>query len=413
MVRFLLLTLALVPVLAQPRKLLVVSIDGLDTRYLHEPDRYGVRIPALRRLMTEGAAASGVVGVVPTVTWPSHTSIISGVTPEEHNIPTNDQPGKPGQRWWFTSFLKARTLWHATAEKKLKSAGVYWPVTVGATIDFNFPEFWKERAGHDVPFDDIAEKATPGLEDKVSHIYPTFARSRWSDTAAMQATRYILEFEKPDLALVHIADLDAEQHDFGVFSKPARATLELADQLLGWVLEKRPPRMVVAIVSDHGFDNAVTAVRPKAVLREAGLAPAGAEVREGLIGALDDATAAFFRSRIGSHGIAREVPIAEVQAMAPKLARWRAAFDMKTGHFANNDDQGPPVAPGNGKGSHGLWPTRENYRASFVLWGEGVRPVRLGEISMLDIAPTFAAILGVDLPAARRASLWPRVATLK
>ncbi len=83
---------------AQPSKLLVVSIDGLDTRYLHQADRLGLRIPTLRRLVNEGAVASGVVGIVPTVTWPSHTTMITGVTADRHGIPTNDQPGRAGQR---------------------------------------------------------------------------------------------------------------------------------------------------------------------------------------------------------------------------------------------------------------------------------------------------------------------------
>ncbi|MGH9661219.1 MAG: ectonucleotide pyrophosphatase/phosphodiesterase, partial [Bryobacteraceae bacterium] len=251
---------------AQPKKLLVVSVDGLDTRYLHNADRLGLRIPTLRRLVAEGAVASGVVGIVPTVTWPSHTTILTGVPSDEHGIVSNDQPGKPGQRWWFVSFLKARTLWHAAREKKMKTAAVYWPVTAGAAIDFNFPEFWYERAGHETLFAPIAEKATPGLEERVARVYPSFPRSQWTDTSAMQAVRYLVEFEKPDLTLVHIADLDSEQHDHGAFGKNAKAVLEHADTLIGWVLEKLPPQTIVAIVSDHGFDNAEKLVRPRVML---------------------------------------------------------------------------------------------------------------------------------------------------
>ncbi len=287
----------------------------------------------------------------------------------------------------------------------MKTAAIYWPVTVGATVDFNFPEFWKERSGHGVLYEPIAEKATPGLEERVLRAFPAFARSQWSDTTAMQATRYLLEHEQPDLTLVHIADLDAEQHDFGAFTKHARSVLEHADSLLGWTLAKLPRGAVVAIVSDHGFDNAEHMVRPKVLLREAGVKGA-VEVREGLIGSRDPAATEFLRRQIGSHGIARAVPIEEVRAMAPHLAGWQAAFDMRQGYFASGDDTGPAVSPGNGKGSHGLWPTREHYRASFLLWGDNVRKGALWEISMLEIAPTLAEITGLELPAAARRSLW-------
>lgn len=402
--RLLLLCLFAFSLAAAPNKLLVISIDGLDTRYLHDADRLGLKIPTLRKLMNEGATAQGVVGIVPTVTWPSHTTIISGVPSTEHGILTNDQPGKPGQRWWYVSFLKARTLWHAAKEKGRKVATVYWPVTTGADVDFNFPEFWEKRGEHEILFEPIAVRATPKLEERVSLVYPSFPRSLWTDTSGMQAVRYLLEFEKPDLTLVHIADLDSEEHDQGAFSKNAKAVLEHADYLVGWAMEKLPPETLVAIVSDHGFENVNHVVRPKVMLKDGAV-----EARNGLIGAKDEAAAKFFRDRIGKDGIAREVPMEEVKQMETVAVGWVAAFDTMPGHVATNDINGPAISAGPGKGTHGLWPSRADYRASFVLWGPGVRKTKLGEISMLDIAPTFADILEVSLPAAKRPSLWPKV----
>src|SRR5262245_36400728 len=69
--------------------LLVVSIDGLRPDYVREADRYGLRIPELRRLLREGASASGVTGVLPTVTYPSHATLVTGVAPARHGILAN------------------------------------------------------------------------------------------------------------------------------------------------------------------------------------------------------------------------------------------------------------------------------------------------------------------------------------
>ena len=99
----------------------------------------------------------------------------------------------------------------------------------------------------------------------------------------MQAVRYLFEAEAPDLILVHIADLDSEQHEMGAFTPAAKATLENQDELLGWTLSKLPAGMVLAIVSDHGFENVDHVVRPAAMLKEAGV-PGKIEVKEGLIG---------------------------------------------------------------------------------------------------------------------------------
>lgn len=120
---------------AQQNRLLILSIDGLDHRWLRDRDSLGLRIPHLRKLMDEGMLADGVTGIVPTVTWPSHTTIITGLTAPEHGIISNNQPGEPGQRWWYVRFLKAKTLWHLAHEKGLKTAAVWWPVTVGADSD--------------------------------------------------------------------------------------------------------------------------------------------------------------------------------------------------------------------------------------------------------------------------------------
>src|SRR5215831_15770749 len=82
------LLIAVMAVSARER-LVVVSIDGLDHRYLRDSDKLGLKIPTLRRLMREGTWADGVVGEVPTITWPAHTTIVTGVPPAVHGIEQN------------------------------------------------------------------------------------------------------------------------------------------------------------------------------------------------------------------------------------------------------------------------------------------------------------------------------------
>ena len=84
-----------------PHKLLVVSVDGLDWRYLRDADKLGLKIPVIRSLMRKGHYAKGVVGVYPTVTWPSHTSIITGVRPDQHGILGNRRPKPEGDDYYW------------------------------------------------------------------------------------------------------------------------------------------------------------------------------------------------------------------------------------------------------------------------------------------------------------------------
>jgi len=101
---------------------------------------------------------------------------------------------------------------------------------------------------------------------------------------------------------------------------------------------------------------------------------------EGLVGALSPAAAGLLRKMVGGGILAREVPLEEVRRMAPHLSSWLAAFETVPNTTVSASD-GPAIAPGNGDGIHGLWPTRKDYRASFLLWGPGIKPQRWGEIS--------------------------------
>jgi predicted AlkP superfamily pyrophosphatase or phosphodiesterase len=67
----------------------MISIDGLKPDYVLHADKHGLRIPHLRRFLKEGAFAGGVKGVVPTVTYPSHTTLVTGVSPSRHGISAN------------------------------------------------------------------------------------------------------------------------------------------------------------------------------------------------------------------------------------------------------------------------------------------------------------------------------------
>src|SRR5438874_11078534 len=109
----------LFPATAQPpsaeRSLLLISIDGLRPDYVLQADQHGLRIPRLRRILQSGAHATGIRGVLPTVTYPSHTTLLTGVWPAKHGIYSN-QPFDPLAKnlngwYWYREDITAPTLW--------------------------------------------------------------------------------------------------------------------------------------------------------------------------------------------------------------------------------------------------------------------------------------------------------------
>lgn len=74
---------------AGAQRVVLVSIDGLRPDFYLDPVAHGAELPAFRSLMREGVYAEAVEGVYPTVTYPSHTSIVTGALPSRHGILNN------------------------------------------------------------------------------------------------------------------------------------------------------------------------------------------------------------------------------------------------------------------------------------------------------------------------------------
>jgi predicted AlkP superfamily pyrophosphatase or phosphodiesterase len=379
------------------RPLLVISVDGLDYRYLRDADRLGLKIPQLRRMMQEGTTAAGVIGVVPTVTWPSHTTLISGVPPQVHGILGNRRPkNEGGEYYWSASLLKSRTLLHILREQGLKSAAITWPVTVDAPVDFNLPEYFQGRNGGAMDLPSIESKATPKLVQEIAEIFPSFAQYWMNDRTRALATIFLLERKKPDLILLHFVDHDSEAHEHGPFSREAKAILEYTDELIGEIVRAMPKNMAVAIVSDHGFERIDTIVNLRMLSEDA------VTITPFLLIARSIPAASKIRKLRSNKklGIGREVPIAEFREMSMEspdaVGVWEPIehFSFSPGEAGSKELQ----QKAGGKGSHGLWPTRPDYRSVFMLWGEGIQASRLPEMRMVDIAERLAGVLGVPAP---------------
>src|SRR5262245_61421718 len=101
----------------------LLSIDGLKPDYIRDADKHGFKVPNLRRLLNEGAHASGVRGVLPTVTYPSHATMVTGVAPARHGIYYNtsfDPMNKNQTGWqWYAEDIRVETLWHAAAKTNM------------------------------------------------------------------------------------------------------------------------------------------------------------------------------------------------------------------------------------------------------------------------------------------------------
>jgi predicted AlkP superfamily pyrophosphatase or phosphodiesterase len=382
---------------APARKLLVVSVDGLDWRYLRDRDSLNLSIPNLRRLLARSEVADGVVGVWPTVTWPSHTSIITGVRPDQHGILSNGSgPVDPASSYWSAKKIKVPTLLQCAAAHNLTTAAVTWPVTMDANITYNLPEVFVRRAGGSMDLETIAAYATPGLVADIAKASPSFPQQWMDDRTRAVATVYLLQHKAPDLILLHFVELDSESHAQGPFGVNAKAILERTDELIGKLLEELPENYDLALVSDHGFERVDRQVNLPVMAAAAGVT-GDLKVMDGIVFSRDLKVAQWLRTlsaRPGS-GIGREIPRSELTRYAPGLAGGYA-FEPADHIWFGDDNRGPAAIIPERKGKHGYWPLRHDYHSVYLRYGPGIKASRLSTLEMTALEDRLAASLGIS-----------------
>ncbi len=409
---------------AAPRHVVMISIDGLMPSTYTQPGPS--RIPTLRRLAREGASAEGVIGVLPTVTYPSHTTLITGVLPAVHGIPNNlilDTKGIASGEWYrYARDIQAPTLPGAVRARGLTAAAVSWPVSVGMDVDYLVPEYGWHRDPKMLHL--MREISRP------SHLLDAFEIAQgqplgwpFSDAERTAMAIWMLKTYRPALTLLHIFETDSAQHEHGPGSPEALKAIEDADANVQKVLDAIAAagiadRTDVVIVSDHGFLPIAQQLQLNYAFKQEKLLDVDAEGRvtrwdayfypaggSGFV-LLRDPKNAALRDRVGAllaklaadpaNGIERILGRDALDALG---AEPRASFavDMKSG-FYSGVGHTALLAKTSSKGGHGFGPDRRELHASLIMHGPDVpKGVALGVVRMTQIAPTIASWFDVGL----------------
>jgi len=414
---------------------LLISIDGLRPADVLDAQQRGLHLPNLQAFLKQGSYAHDVRGVLPTLTYPSHTTLITGVSPNLHGIGSNltfDPTNKNQQGWdWYASDIHVPTLWDAAHAAGLSTANVHWPVSVGAQVDWNLPQIWRTGLPDDRKL--LAALSTPGLLPSLEKDLGPYAdgidESLAGDQNRTRFAIHLLETRKPQFMTAYVTALDTEQHATGPDTPTSRKTLEGIDVLIGDLVaaaQRVHPDGIVAIVSDHGFAPVKQDINFYSPFIKAGLVT----VKDG---AITDWQAAVWNDG-GSAAIVLKDPNdtavkAKVAALLKKLqddpryeidhvldhdqlvaqggtglASWFVL--LKIGYELGVTSDAPLPAPGHFLGMHGYDPATPEMRSTFLIEGPGIPAGKnLGSIDMRDIAPTLAKLMGASLPQAQGRAL--------
>src|SRR5262245_465986 len=275
---------------AKPRVILI-SIDGFAAFYWSDP---AMRLPCLRRLADRGALASGMETVFPSTTWPTHASLVTGVSPRSHGVVANhilnrdrqvaeDLTGHP--IYDAPALFRAPTIYDAAHAAGLRTAAIDWPATRhAATLDFNLPFFKDQRV--------FETQTSRAVWEELGRLgYPLHRQGEWAqlpkrfhkDELVGRVAAHVAHTHAPDLLLVHFLCADSFQHLHGPRSPEACWALEYIDGLIGRLLDALADRALddtaVFVVSDHGFLPSEREIRPNVRLRKRGALSAGQDGR--------------------------------------------------------------------------------------------------------------------------------------
>ena len=376
------------------RTVVVISLDGFPAYALKDT---ALPVSTLRRLMAEGAYADSMKPINPTVTWPNHTAMVTGVNAIQHQVlfngllsgadphhPRKVEPWRPKEQ-----MVRSPTVYDLAFQAGMITAQVDWVAIYDAkTITWQFAE-------RPDPEGKI-ERELIAAGEVTKEQLRSFAgqNSAWQDRIWADAAVDILEKHTPNLLLVHFLVLDSINHKFG----PGSAN-----------------QTTVIIVSDHGFRSVQKEIHSNVLLRQKGFAAPG----KGSVWVIPDGGVAMVyvtdpgqRSTLlpelralfqNLEGVDHVYDASEFLSLGlPTRAQSDQAPDLllsaKPGYLFEDGTAGDLVSPSRDRGAHGYLSDDLLMQPIFIASGAGIKKgVQLPQVCNVDVAPTIAVLLGPDM----------------
>ena len=366
--------------------LILVSVDGFRWDYM---DRYPT--PNMNRLAANGSKAERLLPVFPTLTFPNHYSIATGLYPDHHGLVANDFPAPTRNAWYSLGkretvederFYEGEPIW-VSAETQGMVAASFFFVGTEAPINGVHPTHWRSY-----------DKSISG-RDRVDQVLA------WLNEP---------KTERPHMYTLYFEEVDDVSHWSGPESAKNVESIRHIDSLIGRLLdgiEKLPiaDQVNIILVSDHGQGSYRDEQAPFLLADHV---------------KLDDTHVVEGGSYLFLH-FADDDPERAAAIVATVNANWKHGRAYLPGeapaqwHIGDNP-RFPDVilAPEAGhavlsveakahkinRGDHGWAPENPDMHGFFVACGPNIKPgVKLGRIENIDVYPLMLSILELDTPA--------------
>ncbi len=417
------------------RHVVVVSVDAL----VYEDLETLSKLYALAPRWDKMARVDRVRSIYPTITYPCHSTMMTGVYPDRHHIVNNEAPilGVEHCLWQhFRSSVKAPSIFDAAKKAGLTTAAVFWPVTgKDPAIDYLVDEYWPQHGEDSLSaFRDSGsseEVIKKIVKPNLKYLEGKHRMHPYADAFVMGCAADMLRNFQPDLLMVHPANVDSARHASGLFTPAVTNALYDTNLWLEELFKAAEDAGIYEdtnffIVSDHGQIEIRRSVALNALLAEEGLldvAPDGtlkdwtAFAKSGGTSALvylkDPADrVAWNKTKIALEKLrdSEVCGIGEILTEAEALERYHLggdfAFVIETDGWTSFSTSWlkPVQKPLDnsdyrfGRATHGHEPEK-GPQPTLMAFGPDIQPgAHLDTARLVDEAPTFAHALGLTMP---------------
>jgi predicted AlkP superfamily pyrophosphatase or phosphodiesterase len=425
--RIALLLITTLALAAETKHVVLISIDGGAAYHL---DDASVDLPNIRLVADRGVRAASSETVFPSVTHPSHTTLITGVLPIKHGVLANELPTRepdgtmiPGNSLPRSQAILTKTIFDLAKAKGMKTAAFMWPELVDdPNVDFNVITRATGQRGRVLvrnPF--VDELIADGIPMTA---YDLFRREGGlglvSDSITVMAACHTIKKHKPGLIAIHVTNPDHEQHAYGPGHPLAKASLHKADYHVGQILRAIAEAGIeedtaVFIAADHGFTSVYEEFNLRAYVNRAGL--------EGKVRFYEGGWAPFLRLmpsfdpktdqpkldklfaelrqnlhvlRILSSNEFPSIGLPRYEDSDRVRGQYLIVGDVDTYFGWGLDDSTDRRARPRPAHGHGFLPFHPKMFPMLVMGGSGLAKSKaIGHVHNMDVAPTIARLLGL------------------
>ncbi len=396
--------------------LLLVSLDAVSD---NDIDKL-LKMPNFSQFCTKGTLVREVSSIFISNTYPVHTTIVTGCHPNRHGIIENmvSLPSRNNPDWhWYDKKIRVPTLYSQAKKSGLKAASIMWPVTAGAEIRYNIPEifanrWWTNQLGVSLvngsPLLQLGAivKFVRHLSKELQPQLDNFSCTTMCD---------IIKRKKPELAMLHLTDVDYHKHKYGISTAEASNALERMDKRLGILLTAVEEAGIsgqtsIILFGDHSMLDVNKTINFDAEFERMGLLKLDNHRRitswRAWLKGCGGTAFLYLKDKNDTEALAisKEYIEKELNNPSGSIKRFLSQHEMEISGLAKECPFGFEAKEGfefyklssKHKAAHGYSLEQENYKTFYAAAGNMIKlGIRLSGGCLTDIAPLAVHLLGI------------------